>query len=349
MTAPDRQDDNKTTAAKALFIGFFAAALGWAGVLVAAVAVATEQTWSRGRPERDRAAQRRSSWLDTQRDWLAADHGQRMARAAAYRQWLADGADPATKPARPGRARRAGTGLRRALAHIAVAAADFASGFRDGWRAADERRKQGALFGDIRKARPGSGRTPEPGNRSNLHRTNDENLHQNTNADETGKGGDGVNPTPKPDHIEDPSTPDKGEPMSTASPATQAQPAPAPAAESNATVLARRLDTIAVTVTAMTSETDQLHAVVTTLTQQITAAADLAHSAGMPTAAIHAVDAARHATSVISGRLDDFATGATATSEQLTAAINGLKPVQQAEDTLHAAGADGRALNTAAA
>lgn len=152
MTAADPEQKNKT--AKALFIGFFGLALGWAGVLVAAVAVATESAWGGGTVERDRARERSRGWLGEQRAWLDADHKQRTARADARRQWLEAGGDPATEPAGPSRAKRVGSGIRRLLANVAVAGSDFVGGFRDGWKAAKETRASGGGFRDIASARP---------------------------------------------------------------------------------------------------------------------------------------------------------------------------------------------------
>lgn len=120
-------------------------------------------------------------------------------------------------------------------------------------------------------------------------------------------------------------------------------------ADSNATVLAGKLATVNTTVAAMTGDVDALAVVTRELREKVTRAADLAHSGGMPTAAITAVDAIQHAAATIDARLDDFATATSATVDQLTAAVEGLTPVTQAEDKLHAAGADGRALDTVAA
>lgn len=338
MTSP--HEDGKTTAAKALFIGFLGAALGWAGVLIAAVAVATETNWSNGRPERDRSAQRRRSWLETQRAWLAADHGQRMDRAAAHRAWLASGADPATRPARRSKAARVAGVLRRVLAKAAVGAGDFGRGFRDGWQAANTRRRDGAGFREIV-----TGRT-DP----------DTNTPVTDNTPDPTTGGDGDLPA-------DTSRPEPGgTPTANPEPALEGElvtdtdtdqpntPAPAgPAGESNAAVLARKLDTITTTVAGMSDDTDQLGTITGLLTARIRAAADLANTAGMPTQAVDAVNAAQHTAALISRHLDEFATGTTATSGQLTAAANGLRAVQNAEDRLRASGADGRAFETTAA
>lgn len=376
MTAPDQQD-TKTSATKALFIGFFGLALGWAGVLVAAVAVATEQYWTKGQPVRDRNTERKQSWLATQKAWLDADHQQRQQQSAAHRDWLNNGSDPATRPPGPSKARKAGAFLRRLVAGTAVAAANFGGGFRDGWQAANERRRGGAGFRDIAAARPGQ---PAPATRNTSDpdewlRPDDNEpasvVHEPDTAelltddtghwswtcrlpDCTGKGFDyptrqaATEAARTHKHTRPAPAEPQGDPVT--SPTVPAQPAPAvPAGDSNATVLAQKLGNVNQTVTAITADVDQLNAVVTTLTAQIQTSADLAHSAGMPTEAIQAVDAARHAAALIGSRLDAFSTGTITASDQLTAAARGLQPVTNAENRLRAAGADGRALDTAAA
>jgi ElaB/YqjD/DUF883 family membrane-anchored ribosome-binding protein len=136
------------------FAGIMALAFGGAGVLIAALAVGIERTWSGGAEERSRAGERGRGWLGEQRDWLAADHRQRLDQNRRRRDWLASGADPATEPAKPGRSGRLRNGIRRALANAALGAADFVAGARDGWRAAQESRRNGGRFRDIVKARP---------------------------------------------------------------------------------------------------------------------------------------------------------------------------------------------------
>lgn len=152
MTAPD---SGREKTAKALFVGLFGLALGWAGVLVAAVAVAVENTWSGGAVERDRARERRQGWLAGQRAWLDADHQRRVEQANQRQAWLAAGADPTTEPAKPSKAKRLGAAVRRVVAHVAVAGSDFVGGLRDGAAAANDTRKNGGTFRDISCSRPG--------------------------------------------------------------------------------------------------------------------------------------------------------------------------------------------------
>jgi hypothetical protein len=378
------EQGGKLTAAKALFIGFFAAALGWAGVLVAAVAVATEQSWSKGRPERDRARERGAGWLDTQRSWLANDHRQRQARAQEQRDWLDAGADPDAAPSTPGRGRRVGAGIRRAVARIAVAGADFGRAFGEGWRNANEVRRDGGSFRDIAGARPDRDLAVPRQLPDGEQWADDEwllpDLDEEGHApvihagdtfqaeilrfrpgkygwacrDCPGRGFDfatleaakadclrhactkGQTQDPRnTDSTDQPMQQTEGEPMT-------------PTADSNAAVLAAKLDTVNTTVTAMTDDVDALAVISRELREKVTRAADLAHGAEMPTAAVVAVDAVQHAATTVDAHIDDFATATGEATDQLTAAVDGLTPVTQAEDKLHAAGATGRALDTVA-
>lgn len=446
---PGAQPGNQPGKAKALalgFIGFMGLALGPLGVLVAALAVGVENTWTKGRPERTRASERGGSWLDSQEAWLANDHQQRQARQQARTDWLASGADPATRPATPPKGRRLGDSLHRAVANIALAGRDFKDGFTGGWHAADTARRNGAGLGDTFRARRGDPDEPtEPANDGWLTPDPDEptgdvvhgpdqftaEVLEGTDKRDRpfswacrscpGRGFDYPTqqaaaaaakahactgrPTPVSDpqperatrcahcgevadvtadgwcrpcidgnrHItcpycgwlmfgfngrefyhapgnpcqrRVPTDPD-GNVLTPNQTSTEGGPVPQ-AAESNATVLAAKLTSIDGTVTTMTDDVDALNVVVTKLKQQIVTAADLANSAGMPTEAVQAVDAIQQAAALVGSHLDDFSTATIAASEQLTAAADGLTAVRQAEDTLHAAGADGRALDTAA-
>lgn len=351
MTAPE-PGSNKLTAAKALFIGFFAAALGWAGVLIAAVAVATEQTWSDGRPEGDRARERRAGWMATQRSWVAADHSRRVAQAKSRQDWLDEGADPGREPKRPSAKSRLGAALRRVFLNVLLAALDFARHFRDGWAEAQRVRRAGGSFDEIRDSRPGNDVDDEAGHEDaeavdeagpqdqseqdeeqQATGTTDQDSQDET-QDET-EGG----PTQEPDAPDTTQVPPQD---------TEGEPMTAPT-ESNATVLAAKLTEIDTTVGEVSADVDELGAITTELRSKVQRAADLAHSAGMPTDAVVAVDAVQHAAAAVDARLEDFSTSAAEASVQLQAAAEGLQPVKNAEDRLHAAGADGRVFDTAAA
>jgi hypothetical protein len=153
--AAGEQPTSKVTAAKALFVGLFAAALGWAGVIVAAVAVATESAWNGGATEGQRQRERGASWLDTQRAWLDQDHKARTARAKTYRDWLKAGSDPDTAPTGPSRWQKIRDAMHRLVANIAGAAQDFGRGAREGWKAAKKTRDNGGTWRETAGSRPG--------------------------------------------------------------------------------------------------------------------------------------------------------------------------------------------------
>jgi hypothetical protein len=160
------QADGKLTAARAAFIGFFGLALGWAGVLVAAVAVAAERAkngddtvdesrhktgssgwWSQWRANQSRTQAERNA---NARRWLEQDRQERAALVEQRKQWRAAGADPAAEPRKPGYARRLGRGARRAAHRRRLAAAKvrtvtrrFVSDFKEGWRTASEHAGEG--------------------------------------------------------------------------------------------------------------------------------------------------------------------------------------------------------------
>jgi hypothetical protein len=144
----------KDKTAKTLFLAFFGLALGWAGVLVAAAAVAVESTWSNGATEQRQARERRGGWLDNQRSWLDADHTQRTARTKQRKAWLDKGGDPKARPEGPSVWQQVRDGIRRRVANTVVAGADFAGGFREGWKTADKTRRDGGTFRDVANTRP---------------------------------------------------------------------------------------------------------------------------------------------------------------------------------------------------
>jgi hypothetical protein len=363
QTTPESGGDEKTAAV--LFAGFMALALGGAGFLVAALAVGIERAWSGSSGARSEARARGGSWRANQQSWLDMDHQRRLDHDQRMRDWWGSGADPASRPQGPSRRAVAGRSLRRLLAGLALSAWHFAGGFREGWANARETRRSGGGWADMWRNRHG-GTKPDPEHVEQLTKGPREGepvpehqapepLPARDDDQPAEPVEEAVEPKPAADRRtaeippEQQPAPTEGEPMAGTTHASSAASTNAQAGASNATVLAGKLDTINTTVTAMTGDVDTLAAITQELRVKVTRAADLAHSAGMPTAAVVAVDAIQHAAGVVDARLDDFSTAAASAADQLTAAVDGLTPVTQAEDTLHAAGADGRALDTTAA
>lgn len=177
MTTAGRTDNGRLTAARAVFIGLFGLALGWAGVLVAAVAVAAERAkngddtvngerhktgsqgwWSQWRERRALSSAQRT---ENARRWLAEDRKARAQLVEDRKKWLADGGDPTTEPVKPGYARRLGSGARRLACRSRVVvfkartkAGDFVAGFKEGWQTAAPVAAAGGGFKQAATARP---------------------------------------------------------------------------------------------------------------------------------------------------------------------------------------------------
>lgn len=146
----------RLTAARAAFIGIFGLALGWAGVAVAAIAVAIERAkngddivdaplGSGGWWDRHRAAvrQRRAERQLRDRQWLEQDAERNRKLREARQRWVAGGGDPATEPKKPGYAVRVGRGARRnyartrlGIAKVRRFAGRIMRDLKDGWQAA---------------------------------------------------------------------------------------------------------------------------------------------------------------------------------------------------------------------
>lgn len=165
MSAATEPGGGKLTAARAAFVGFLGLALGWAGVVVAAVAVAVERakngddvvqdadrvgSGSWWRRHREQAAERRGAASQRARDWLAHDAERRRQLAQQRQQWIKDGGDPAAEPKKPGYLSRLVAGIRRTKHRgdllndkLLCRWDDAVAGAREGWRAAAPNAGQG--------------------------------------------------------------------------------------------------------------------------------------------------------------------------------------------------------------
>jgi hypothetical protein len=157
----DQGQKTKENATATGFIVLLAAAAGWAGVLVAALAVGWERAWNgRGDGAQARAASRQSR-LASHRAWLAEDAKQRERWRQRRREWWAAGADPASEPKTPALAKRSGAWVRRRWARTRIGLAEFATGFVAGWQAASEERRAGGGFRAVVRTRPTDDATPD--------------------------------------------------------------------------------------------------------------------------------------------------------------------------------------------
>lgn len=119
--------------------------------------------------------------------------------------------------------------------------------------------------------------------------------------------------------------------------------------ESNATVMAQHLERISVLHTRISELTDQLAAARNELSTESASATEFAEQTGQSAQTRQALDAATAVTDQLGQHLGSVSDAATEAAEQTDTAREGLRPVEQAEDELLQAGADGRAVAAATA
>lgn len=351
MSAPNRTDD---TAAAAGFVTFLALAGGVVGLLIAAVAVATERAWSGRRstaPARDRL---RSARTADHRAWLARDAAEQAAWRQARRDWWASGADPASAPATPGVWRRAGTAMRRVWARTAVRASDFRDGWREGWQAADQVRRDGGRFRDVARTRP---HRPEPqvppvpqsskdnethGRLGDIPDDRDDGTQSCTDDEQTPTTQD--NTDSKPTDTDSPTTSTEDTDMGAK---TNTPTSSTPQADTNAAVMAAQLGAINASNQQISDLTDQLAKLRAEQEARVRTANEFAESTGQTAQTKTALDAATAVNVQLGQHLGAFSDAAEVAAEETNAARDGLTPVIHAEDTLTQAGADGRAVAAA--
>ncbi len=178
---PEHVTPGRLTAARAVFIAAVGLALGWAGVVVAAIAVAAERakngddvinasTGSGGWWDQWWAGvtQRRAEREQAHRDWLKRDRDRQQQLREDRQRWLAAGGAAQDEPRKPGYAVRLGRGARRNTirARLAGAAlrrqlARIGRDFKDGWQAAAPNAQYG--FKAAARSRPDQ---PAPGGRT---------------------------------------------------------------------------------------------------------------------------------------------------------------------------------------
>lgn len=365
------QEKNETVAA-AWFAGLLALAAGGAGLLIAALAVGIERSWSRRGGGRDlRDAQRRDRYGDALA-WLAQDRAARDRYRQARRTWWQSGAhgDP---PRGPSFKKRLGTGLLRRILAAFVAIRDFREGFREGWKAAHDARSDGANWWQTAKTRPSyvdpdelkpvpldrnpsDGESPDPSldeidaqcphcHRWGIRRPGGHFTHTANNSSTC--------PEPHPKQAVDPSanTTDQGEPampvgrpFGGAAPAASHPTPDAPHGDSNATEMAARLAAIEADQKQISDLTDQLASVRATMQAKVVTAAEFAETTGQTAETRQALDASTAVAAQLGEQIGGVSDSATEAAEQLAAAQAGLRVVIEAEDALTSAGADGRAV-----
>ena len=131
--------------------------------------------------------------------------------------------------------------------------------------------------------------------------------------------------------------------------ATMTETTAAPAAESNATVLRGDLSRIQQLLGKVSENTDALAALRDELHTAVEKADEFAGATGQSAQSRQALDEARQVVITIGKHLGDFSEGAVHAEDQVASASDGLRVVEQAEDSLRIAGADGRAVAPATA
>lgn len=369
----DTDTETQDTVAKVGFGVFMAAILGPVGIVIAALAVGIERSWT-GRAGR-RAGRTGGGWrahVAAQQDYWDADRAYRARRSAAHRAWWRDGADPAKRP--PAETGRLGKWARRAWAAVAVGAdrvtgagRRFAEGARDGGAAAAEARRNGGTFRDIAGARPTTTPTPDG--------VRDFTLTDLATTSATPAVATPATPA-EPATPTEPAaatgavqaatktvTPD---PVSDAEPAADTQPAPAlqqqeepvtaptaattpvaPATETNADLTAADLSEVHGALADITDGVDSIQGHKARLDAAISAAAERVDATGGTSATAAALDSARSVSAQLGAQLGALSASAVEAGDVTSAAEAGLRPAQDAQDTLHSAGASGEFVSAA--
>lgn len=354
MTA---QTDTKETVAAAGFAGFMALALGPVGLLLAAIAVGIDRAWTNGVGSGTVPAAARRGWAESvagHRAWLDWDRQHRARYRAARRRWLADGADPATAPARPGMGSRFGAWLRRLWARTAVTGTEFGAGFADGWRAARKVQDEGGGFADIVRARPEPQPAAVPIPESQPSPVREPVREQARQEPQPAAPPIVPEPPASPPPDPAPAVPAQTAPQAS-NPTTTRQPVSdqgaamtaATVGETHADITLAKLDGIGASIGQAENLNDQAAAVASNLDAQVAAASEYADEKGATTASRQALDEARAVAAAIRETVARLADLCERAGESVSAATAGMRPAVDAQDSLNAAGARGDIVATA--
>jgi hypothetical protein len=346
----------KETATAGAFVIFCGLALGGIGILIAALAVGLERAWT------GRAARPRSEWadrLDYHTAWLDHDRRSRAAYRKARRDWLADGGDPDREPLGAPKAKRFSAWLHRIWSRSAVGSDRTRNGwsrFREGFRAGLENARQVSSEGggvrEMWRRRHGVV-DPEPvpaadgapdvaSDSAPVSDATDMPLETADVVDTV----DLPRTTPIPTDTEPNSTEDPmAAPNQTANTASTSS--ASSAGETNADQAAANLDGIGKKIAIAEELNDEMAAQAEALAAAAQAAAEHVSANGGTAATIQAVDEARALAEQMKVLASQLADVARAAADATSAASAGLKPAQDAQDTLHSAGATGRFVDTA--
>lgn len=343
MTA---SEETKEKAAAVGFAAVLTMLAGPVGLFVAAVAIAAERAWNGdGGATAGREAGRQN--VADHRAWLARDAAQRAAWRQARRDWWKAGADPDMRPATPSAGARFGTWCRRMWARAAVFGDDFRTEFRRTRAAQRDATARGASPWKAAKARPdhpdadrldwSQFEEPKPQSRPEPKPEPEPTGEPAPDAEpDTPQPKPEPAPQPQPQEQPEPHPDHQEEPMTAAGTAQQG--------EANHVYVTQNLDRIRGFQGRIDELVDAANQERQQLMTETTAAAEHARATGQPAATLQALDEALAYLKAMGRSLSAFAAGNAATAEQVGAADTGLDPARQADDTLRAAGADGRAV-----
>lgn len=341
----------KEDAAALGFMAFLALCLGGAGILIAALAVGVERAWS-GRDGAPGDGRRQS--LADHRAWLDLDRDRRSAWRQARRDWWRDGADPDTRPAGPGWWRRFRDWWHRAWARTALSADRFAEGWRAGYEAARQARRDGASPWETARTRPkadpeadeSTGEGPDDPDGTDTDATPDAPSDEPGPQPQQEPAAPGDEET-TPNQNDGSTTADEptpeGEPTMTAPTGTAA----ATGGETNLDQTEADLAIIQAQLAVVQDHNDQLAGAAARLEGLVAVAEERATSNGATAATQQALDEARAVAALLTQHAAGVSDAATAASDHTAAATAGLAPARDAQDTLHSAGARGEFVSTA--
>ena len=344
------------------FMAIMGLMFGGAAVLIAALAVGIERTWS-GRSSGPGSGGWRQSAAD-HAAWLEQDRARRAAWSQARRDWWGGGADPAAKPVGPSWTYRAGLGLRRWWARLVVSAdrtyragGRFGGGFRAGWVAANARRRGGASPWEVVRTRPQSEVPPEVTPAAEPVTAPAPTVEPDA-PDVAAPGSNPDAPVPadnsEPDSQEtdnaatQPVTPE-GEQTMTAPTATASsnRTAAAPAGETHLDLTEGDLATIHGHLSRVQELNDQMAGVRAALEGAVAAATERATVNGATSATQQALDEANAVVALLGQHLANVSDATSQAEDHTSAAQVGLAPARDAQDALHQAGARGEFVSAA--
>lgn len=344
--------ETKEQVAAGVFAGFMALALGVGGVLIAAFAVAVERWWNGHGQVAATTHQAGEQARQDHRAWLAMDRERQRRWREARRRWWDEGADPATRPAQPGWWQRFRDWWHRRYAQAALARDRFLEGWREGWAAAQEARRNGGSFTEIVDAgtRPAAtDQTPAPDQPGQPDPATTSQPRPDQPAEPA--PADKPTSTDKPPGSSTPDQPAPPQPPQEEEPMTQPTAAPAAAAPQGETHQDLTADDLAAIQAELGHANEQVDALAQTrnnLQALVDRCSERVGTHGGSAATAQALEAAQQAIAQLNQAVGLVSQSAVEAEDATGAAHAGLAPTRDAQDLLHGAGARGEFVSAAA-